>query len=136
MESGSKRHQQPRDEVGEDHVERRLAAREAPEARPKPAGEPVAPGVGDRRLDGDRIRVDPERCGRPEPEGGDGQDPRAAPDVEDARAGEPAPVRERLRAREAQARRRMQAGPEGHPRIEREDDVAGHVGDGAARSAG
>ena len=66
-----------------------------------------------------------ERRGRPEPEGGDRQDPRAAADVEDPRAGEHAPVRQRLRAREAQARRRMEPGPERHPRIEREDDVAG-----------
>ena len=69
-----------------------------PEARPKPPHEPVAAGVGGRRLDGDRVGVDAERRGRAEPDRGDRQDPRAAADVEDARAGEHAAVGERLEA--------------------------------------
>ena len=56
---------------------------------------------------------------------GDGQDPRATPDVEHPRAREDAAVGQRLDAGQAQPGRRMQPGPERHPRIEREDDVVG-----------
>ena len=49
--------------------------------------------------------------------------PRAAPDVEDARAGERPRSASASSAGQAQPRRRVQAGPERHPRVEGEDDV-------------
>ncbi len=65
----------------------------------------------------------PSAAVRAEPHRGDRQDAAAAPDVEDARAGQRAAIRQRLDRREAQPRRGMQAGPERHPRVEREDHV-------------
>ena len=81
--------------------------------------------VGCRRLDRDRVRVDADGARGSQLEGGDGQDPRPAPDIEDARAGEDPAIGELLDPGQAQPRRRMQPGPERHPRVEREDDVAG-----------
>ncbi len=60
-------------------------------------------------------------------EGGDGQDPRAAPDIEDARVGEDAAVGQLLDPGQAQPRRRVQPGPERHPRVEGQDDVVGRA---------
>ena len=121
---GRKRDQDAGDEVGQDDVERRLARRQRLPARASQAAdEPVAPGVRRRRLDGDRVGVDAEGRPRAELERGDRQDPRAAADVEDAGPGEPPVVGQRLERREAQPGRRVEAGPEGHARVEREDDV-------------
>ena len=51
--------------------------------RPEATGDPVAPRVGERRLDGDRVGVDAdERAGAQQP-GGDREDPRSAADVEE-----------------------------------------------------
>ena len=58
-----------------------------PVAGAQAARERVAPGVGRGRLDGDRVGVHAERRRGAELERGDGQDPRAAADVEDARVG-------------------------------------------------
>ena len=97
----------------------------------------VAARVGGGRLDRDRVGVDAERRRRAELERGDRQDPRAAPDVEDAGAGQRAPrSATRLERGQAQPGRRVEAGPERHPRIEREDDVVGLRAGGGARSAG
>ena len=71
-----------------------------------------------------------------EPERGDRQDPRAAADVEHAGAGEHAPIGERLDPGQAQPGRRVEAGPEGHPGVEREHDVVRLRAGGVARSAG
>ena len=92
-ERRGKRDQQRRDEVGEDDVERPLAARQRALPGADPAGEPVAPGVRDRRLDRDRVDVDAQDAGRAEAGRGDRQDPRAAADVEDARPVEVAALR-------------------------------------------
>ena len=74
----------------------------------------------------------PIELARPEESGRDGEDPRADADIEDAgRAvarrsmGQEAVVGEAFEALEAQARRRVEPGPERHPRIEREDDLPG-----------
>ena len=68
----------------------------------------------------------------PEPHRGDRQDPRAAADVE--HAARPAARRSAsgLERREAQPGRRVEPGPEGHPGIERDDDVVGRARDAAA----
>ncbi len=123
MERPGERHEDAGDEIGEDDVERWLAARHAARARRDASRDPVPPGVRDRGLDGDRIGIDPERARRAETDRGDGEDPRTAPHVEHARAVDDAAVGSRLERREAQARRRVQAGPERHPRVEGEDDV-------------
>ena len=93
----------------------------------------VAPGVGRGRLDGDRVGVDAERGRGAQLERGDGQDPRAAADVEDARVRHAAPIGHRLERGEAQPGRRMEPGPERHPRIEREDDIVGRASMAAPR---
>ena len=72
---------------------------------------------------GDRVGVHAERRRGAELHRRDGEDPRAAADVEDARAGQLAAVRHDLERGEAQPGGRVEAGPEGHPRIERDDDV-------------
>ena len=82
------------------------AARQAPSPRPKPPDDPVAAGVGERRLDRDRVGVDAERRRRTELQRGDRQDARAAADVEDAPARHDAAIRERLERRQAEAGRR------------------------------
>ena len=79
----------------------------------------------------------PRAARRPELDRGDRQDPGAAADVEDARVREGAvAVRERLERREAQPRRRVEAGPERHPRVEGQDHVVRRRPGGAATSAG
>ena len=127
------RHQQPGDEIGKDDVEGRFAGRQAPLADAQSSGEPVAPGVGRGRLDGDRVGVDAERGRGAQLERGDGQDPRAAADVEDAGVRHAAPIGHRLERGEAQPGRRMEPGPERHPRIEREDDIVGGASMAAPR---
>ena len=117
------RHQDPGDEIGEDDVERRLAARQGALADMDPANEPVATGVGDRGLDGDRIRVEADRRHCTELQRRDREDPRTAPDIEDASARQEAPVCQRLDAGEAQPRRRVEPCPERHARVKREDDI-------------
>ena len=68
----------------------------------------------------------PRAVGAPSSHGGDRQDARAAADVEDPwRRSTPAVVGERLERGQAQAGRRVEPGPEGHARVEREDDVVG-----------
>ena len=111
--------------------------RQAPGARADPAGEPVAARVRDGRLDRDRVGVDADAPSRAEPDRRDREDPRAAADVEDARAARAAPRSASASTRrEAQPGRRVEPGPERHPRVEREDDVVGRARDAAARSAG
>ena len=89
-----------------------------------------------RRRSGARSRSSPRsrsgRCRRraptaaPEPHRRDRQDPGPAADVEDARGRRRTPaVGEPLERGEAQPGRRVEPGPERHPRVEREDDVVG-----------
>ena len=85
----------------------------------------------------------PEQLARAELAGGDGQDARAAADVEDTgtpaagRATRQAPlVGEGLQRGQAQPRGGMKARPEGHARVQRQDHVVGTAAGGAATSAG
>ena len=105
----------------------RLAAGQAALACAEAADQGVPARVGDRRLDRDRIGVEPQRAGGAELERGDREDPRAAPDVEHARAREDPAVGQRLDPGQAEPGRRMEAGPERHPRVEREDDIVGRA---------
>ena len=82
----------------------RLAGRQAALAGTDAAAQPVAPGVGERRLDRDRVRVDAERRTRHRAcSCGDRQDPRPAADVEDAGAGRAARRPPAARARRGTA---------------------------------
>ena len=114
--------EQPGDEVREDEVERPVAGRQAALAArvdpPRDAGCGAALARG--RLDRDRVGVDAEDRAAPKLGRGDRQDPGAAADVEHARAVEQAVVGQRLERREAEPRRRVEAGPEGHARVEGE----------------
>src|ERR1035437_5415700 len=74
--------QERRNQVGQDQVEWVLARRYAAPPDVDPSRQAIEPGVGCRRLDGDRIRVDAQQLPRPELAGGDCQDPRPAPHVE------------------------------------------------------
>ena len=73
------------------------------------------------------IGVDAERrCAAPEARrAAIARIPEPQPDVEDAGAGEHARGRRAPRRRQAEPGRRVEAGPEGHARVEREDDVVG-----------
>ena len=71
------------------------------------------------------IGVDADRRAGTELDGRDREDPRAASDVQHARAAQVAAIGESLDGGETQARRRMEPGPERHPGIERQNDVAG-----------
>ena len=135
-ERAGQRDEHARDEVRQDDIEPVLVARQAAFAGPDPADQPVPPSVGERRLLGDRIRVHAERRDGTQFHGRDGEDPRPAADVQDARPVQLAAIRHGFERREAQAGRRVEAGPERHPRIEREDDVIGQARGGGARSDG
>ena len=102
-----------------------LAAREAADPGADPADEAVTARIRQRRFDGDRIGVDPEGIGCPELHGRDRQDPRAAADIEHARALDAAVIDDRFEGRQAQSGRRVEAGPERHPRIQREHHIFG-----------
>ena len=105
---------------------RRTAARRSAGC-PRGRGPGAPAGCGARWRGSPRSAIGsvstPRTPRRPELHRGDREDPRAAADVEDAGAGQLAAIRERLERRQAQPGRRVQAGPERHPRIEREDDV-------------
>ena len=101
---------------------------------PNPPAEPVAPGVGERRLDRDRIRVHADQLARAEEAGRDRQNPGPAADVEQpgapvrrGAAGQEAVVRPALDPGQAEARRGMEAGAECHPRIHGDHHVAGRA---------
>ncbi len=124
---GGEHHQHARDEIREHDVEGPVAAGHAPLAHAEPPGERVPSCVRGARLDRDRIDVQPDGARRTELHRGDGQDPGAAPDVEDTGAGQPAAIGNGLDRGQAESRGRMQPGPERHPGIEREHDVAGRA---------
>ena len=117
----------PGDEVREHDVERRLARSAGCPSRARirrasrfrralAAVASMAIGIG----------VDAERASRPRDlTAAIARIPDAAADVEDAGARQSPAVGDRLDAGEAQPGRRMQAGPEGHARVEGEDDVVG-----------
>ena len=133
---GRQRDEQARDQVREDDVERLLAAGQAPaRARTRRA-------IRLRRALAVVASMAIGSVSTPNAE--------AAPSLTAAMARMPEPqptsstrapastpaVGQRFDRGEAQPGRRMEPGPERHPRIEREHDVAGPRPDGAARSAG
>ena len=124
-QGAGQRHEDAGDQVGEDDVEGRLAAREAAGPGTDAPREPVPAGVRHGRLDGDRVGVDAEGFGRAELHGRDREDARAAADIEDPCPVDAAVVRDRFERGQAQAGRRVEPGPEGHARVEGEDDVVG-----------
>ncbi len=77
--------------------------------------EPVQLGVCPRGLDGERIGIHADRPAGAEPQGRQGEDPRATADVE-----KPLGRSDLLEHLEACAGRRVQAGAERHSRIERD----------------
>ncbi len=113
----------PGDQVGQDDVEGRFAARQAAHASPKPSRQAVPAGVGGRRLDCDRVGVHAHGRLRAQPQRGDRQDPGAAAEIQDAGPGQGSAIGEVLEGREAQSRRRMEPGPEGHPGVEGQHHV-------------
>ena len=71
------------------------------------------------------MAVDADRGAATELDGCDREDPRAASDVQHVRAAQVAAIGESLDGGETKAGRRMKPGPERHPRIQRENDIAG-----------
>ena len=103
----------------------RVRARQAPSANAKAPGDSVATRIGEGGLDRDRIGVDAQGRRRAELQRRDRQDAGAAADVEDAPTRDQAAVREAFQRGQAETRRRVQPGPEGHAGIESQHDVVG-----------
>ena len=141
-EPGRERLEQRGDQVRQHEIERRLAARQAARR---------AANLVPRRLRRALAALasiaigsvsSPTIAPAPNSPRRDPEDPRAAADVEDAAAArrrasaEAAASAQRLDPGQAQPGRRMEARPERHPRVDRDHDVVGVRGGGAARSAG
>ena len=102
-----------------------LGQRQRALAHPNDIRQAIAGRVRARRINGKDVRVDGEDRFRTEQAGTDRQDPRAGAHVQHLPTADQPLVRPFLDTGETEPGRRVEAGPERHARVERDDNLVG-----------